>query len=272
MKRKNNFFAFLLSFVLLFCSAIGLSACSTNKSVIKSQSYDQTSQMIHDKANVWLPKFTDLNSKYYLENQKEMFYISGDDFTYDTFQSFLKYFDNLSGWGKSATIQDREYLTYLSMPDSDYPVYFGMAFSVNNSSAMSGGLSEVREDDTFCFRLLNENEKKELSSGTEGVRDGDIVVCWYDDISSKRQLCLTRIDAVRTEGNEVYYSTRGDNRLTYDKDQQGNQIWRKAEEIQGILVGKVFIYTNTITKISITLVYDDSEEHSGVYINLFTND
>ncbi len=133
-------------------------------------------------------------------------------------------------------------ISYLSSQDRGYPVYFGRAYAVVQSDSMAKDLSRkdnFKEGDIICFRVLSDSEKQELSAGTAGVQDGDVVTFWDNNIAATKVLNTHRIYEVRVGADgKKEYSTMGDNNLTYDKDQQGNQIWRKADDIQGVFAGK----------------------------------
>ena len=133
-------------------------------------------------------------------------------------------------------------ISYLSSQDRGYPVYFGRAYAVVQSDSMAKDLSRrdnFKEGDIICFRVLSDSEKQELSAGTPGVQDGDVVTFWDNNIAATKVLNTHRIYEVRVGADgKKEYSTMGDNNLTYDKDQQGNQIWRKADDIQGVFAGK----------------------------------
>lgn len=133
-------------------------------------------------------------------------------------------------------------ITYLGSKDRGYPVYFGRAYAVVQSDSMAEDVSKAdnfKKGDIICFKVLSDKEKQNLTAGTPGVKDGDVVTFWDNNIASTKVLNTHRIYDVRVNAQgEKEFSTMGDNNLTYDKDQQGNQIWRKAEDIQGVYVGK----------------------------------
>ena len=134
-------------------------------------------------------------------------------------------------------------ITYLGSKDRGYPVYFGRAYAVVQSDSMAEDLKKAdnfKKGDIICFKVLSLKEKQNLSAGTPGEKDGDVVTFWDNNIATTKVLNTHRIyDAQDVDGDGVLeYSTMGDHNLTYDKDQQGNQIWREAEDIQGVFVGK----------------------------------
>ena len=132
-------------------------------------------------------------------------------------------------------------ITYLSTKDRGYPVYFGKAYAVVQSDSMAKDLSKrdnFKKGDVICFRVLTDEEKQNLSAGTPGEMDGDVVTFWDNNIAATKVLNTHRIYERKEEGGKVYYSTWGDNNPSYDKDPSGNQIWRSADDIQGVFAGK----------------------------------
>ena len=80
------------------------------------------------------------------------------------------------------------------------------------------------------------------------MKVGDIITFWDNNISSTRELNTHRIYEIRVgDDGQNEYSTMGDNNLTYDKDSQNNQIWRKASDIQGIYAGKSVVVGQILT-------------------------
>ena len=127
-------------------------------------------------------------------------------------------------------------ITYLGSKDRGYPVYFGRAYAVVQSDSMAKDLSQkdnFKKGDVICFRVLGEKEKENLEVGT-------VVTFWDNNIAITKVLNTHRIyDAQDVDGDgKLEYSTKGDNNVGFDRDQQGNQIWREAEDIQGVYVGK----------------------------------
>lgn len=127
-------------------------------------------------------------------------------------------------------------ITYLGSKDRGYPVYFGRAFAVVQSDSMAEDLSRAdnfKKGDIICFKVLKQSEKETLEVGT-------VVTFWDNNIATTRVLNTHRIyDAQDIDGDGVLeYSTKGDNNITYDKNQVNEQIWREAEDIQGVFKGK----------------------------------
>jgi len=127
-------------------------------------------------------------------------------------------------------------ITYLGSKDRGYPVYFGRAYAVVQSDSMAKDLSQkdnFKKGDVISFRVLGEKEKENLEVGT-------VVTFWDNNIAITKVLNTHRIyDAQDVDGDgKLEYSTKGDNNVGFDRDQQGNQIWREAEDIQGVYVGK----------------------------------
>ncbi len=132
-------------------------------------------------------------------------------------------------------------ITYLSTKDRGYPVYFGKAYAVVQSDSMAKDLSKrdnFKRGDVICFRVLTDEEKQNLSAGTPGEMDGDVVTFWDNSIAATKVLNTHRIYEIDVREDGVYYSTKGDNNPNEDRDQQGNQIWRSADDIQGVFAGK----------------------------------
>lgn len=127
-------------------------------------------------------------------------------------------------------------ITYLTSQDRGYPVYFNRAYAVVRSDSMALDVSQkdnFEEGDIICFRVIGDSEKQNLAVGT-------VVTFWDNNITSTKVLNTHRIyDAQDIDGDGVLeYSTKGDNNITYDKNQIGEQIWREADDIQGVFVGK----------------------------------
>ena len=126
--------------------------------------------------------------------------------------------------------------TYLSSQDRGYPVYFGKSYCVVQSDSMAADTSQrdnFEEGDVICFKVLNDQEKLNLQVG-------DVVTFWDYNIGVTKVLNTHRIYEVRNNPTtgEIEYSTKGDNNISYDRDQASQQLWRKASDMQGIYLGK----------------------------------
>ena len=141
--------------------------------------------------------------------------------------------------------------TYLSSQDRGYPVYFGRAYCVVQSDSMAADTTKkdnFAEGDVICFRVLTDEEKLHLRGIEKNDPEdpekitypGDVVTFWDNNIASTAVLNTHRIYAVRNnpDTGEIEYSTKGDNNISYDRDQSSQQLWRKASDMQGIYVGK----------------------------------
>lgn len=126
-------------------------------------------------------------------------------------------------------------VTYLASKDRGYPTYFGRAYCVVQSDSMAKDLTKsdnFQEGDIICFRVLNDAEKQNL-------KVGDVITFWDNNITTTKVLNTHRIYEIRLNGEgKKEFSTMGDNNLTYDKDQTNQQIWRSADDVQGVFVGK----------------------------------
>ncbi len=160
-------------------------------------------------------------------------------------------------------------VTYLASKDRGYPTYFGRAYCVVQSDSMAKDLSKsdnFQEGDVICFRVLSQSEKEHLSAGTVGLDDGDVVTFWDNNITTTKVLNTHRIYAVRNnpDTGKIEYSTKGDNNVSYDKyssgPNQGEQIWRSADDIQGVFVrktvgiGKVLMFLQSRTGFAVLIV------------------
>ena len=136
--------------------------------------------------------------------------------------------------------------TYLSSQDRGYPVYFGKSYCAVETDSMDHDYAtenpqrwdQFGAGDVICFKVLNDQEKLNLQVG-------DVVTFWDYNIGVTKVLNTHRVyeirDVLDPETGEVVgheYSTKGDNNVTYDRDQATGQIWRKASDMQGIFVGK----------------------------------
>jgi len=128
-------------------------------------------------------------------------------------------------------------ITSLTSKDKGYTSYFGNAFVIVKSDSMAKDLTQpdnFQKDDVIVFKVLAEKDKV-------GLEVGKVITFWDNNISTTRELNTHRIyDARDSDGDGIVdeYSTKGDNNLTYDKDSGGNQIWRKASDVQGVYAGK----------------------------------
>ena len=126
-------------------------------------------------------------------------------------------------------------VTSLTSKDRGYTTYFNKAYVVVKSDSMAKDLSKednFKSGDIIAFRVLSDEEKNNLEVGT-------VVTFWDNYISTTRELNTHRIIAVRDgENGEKEYSTQGDNNIAYDRDNNGNQLWRKASDMQGVYAGK----------------------------------
>ena len=141
--------------------------------------------------------------------------------------------------------------TYLSSQDRGYPVYFGKSYCVVQSDSMAADTSKkdnFEEGDVICFRVLNDEEKLHLRGIEKNDPEdpekitypGDVVTFWDYNIGVTKVLNTHRIYEVRNNPTtgEIEYSTKGDNNISYDRDQASQQLWRKASDMQGIYLGK----------------------------------
>ena len=133
-------------------------------------------------------------------------------------------------------------ITYLASKDRGYPSYFNRAYCsvLSDSMKQDYGVDgadqkwdQFSKGDVIVFKVLGSADKENLAVGT-------VVTFWDNNITTTKVLNTHRIyDAQDVDGDGVLeYSTKGDNNLTYDKNQVNEQIWREAEDIQGIYVGK----------------------------------
>ena len=137
-------------------------------------------------------------------------------------------------------------ITSLVSKDKGYTSYFNKAYVAVKSNSMAKNLSEwdnFQKGDVISFRVLSEKEKVGLTEGT-------VITFWDYNISSTKELNTHRIYATRDsdgDGIDDEYSTKGDNMPTYDRDSEGNQIWRKASDVQGVYAGKSVFFGRILT-------------------------
>ena len=136
-------------------------------------------------------------------------------------------------------------ITSLTSKDRGYTAYFNKAYVVVKSNSMAKDLSKpdnFKEGDVIAFTLLTDEQKETLEVGT-------VVTFWDNYISSTRELNTHRIVAVRDgEDGHKEYSTHGDNNPDeFDRDNNGNQLWRKASDMQGVYAGKSTVVGQVLT-------------------------
>lgn len=146
-------------------------------------------------------------------------------------------------------------ITSLTSKDRGYTAYFNKAYVVVQSDSMAKDLTKpdnFQKGDVIAFRLISDEEKANL-------KIGDVITFWDYHISTTKELNTHRIVDIREVDGVKEYSTKGDNNVAPDV-YQGEIVWRKASDIQGIyagkssFVGKILTYLQSRTGFAIFIV------------------